>query len=29
MAVRSEIDFDKTYTSKRSGDYKILREVEP
>lgn len=28
MALRSEIDFDKIYTSKRSGDYKIIREVE-
>lgn len=29
MALRSEIDFDKIYTSKRAGDYKIIREVEP
>ena len=27
MALRSEIDFDKIYTSKRSGDYKIIREA--
>ena len=27
MALRSEIDFDKIYTSKRSGEYKIIREA--